>query len=331
LPVDRPMIYQTLGQTGLQLPRLILGCGNFGGIGSAPAFYGLGENEAQARALMDRAWDAGIVAFDTADAYGGGRSETYIGNWLHDRGAAVRDRLVITTKVFNPVGPGANERGLSRVHVLRQIDASLRRLQTDHVDVYLTHEWDPDVPIDETLGAFEQIVRAGKARYVGLSNVTGAQIAQTAAAAEAHGRPRVRCVQNAYSLLARDVEREVLPCCAAIGAGFTAFSPLAGGWLTGKYRAGQAYPSGSRMTLRPEPYAHLTEARVFQGIEALGARARARGISPGTLALAWLLGQPHVTAAVIGPRRPEHLDEALAAVDVALDPEELAELGRLFG
>ena len=314
----------------LEVSRLILGCGNFGGVGSAPAFYGKGETEAQAIELMDRAWEAGINAFDTADAYGGGRSETYIGRWLRARGASVRDRLVLTSKVFNPVGPGPDERGLSRVHILRQIDASLARLQTDHLDFYLMHEWDPDVPLEETLHAFDDVVRAGKVRTIGASNVTAAQLELARGTSARHGWASVRCVQNSFSALDRDAQRELIPACAAHGVAFTAFSPLAGGWLTGKYRAGEAYPDGSRMTLRPEPYLHLSSERVFRGLAAFEAAARERGIATSTLALAWVLAQPHVTAAVIGPRRREHLEQALAACTVRLTPEEAARLASAF-
>src|SRR5205085_7371838 len=146
------MHYRRLGSTGLQVSRLALGCGNFGGIGSAPAFFGQGENEPEARALMDRAFDAGITVFDTADAYGGGRSETWIGRWLKAKGSRVRDHLLLSSKVFNPVGPGPDDSGLSRRHILRQIDASLTRLQRDRLDMYRTHEPDPDTPLEDTLG-----------------------------------------------------------------------------------------------------------------------------------------------------------------------------------
>jgi aryl-alcohol dehydrogenase-like predicted oxidoreductase len=309
---------------------LILGCGNFGGIGSAPAFYGMGETESQAIDLMDHAWAGGIHAFDTADAYGGGRSETWIGRWLRAKGSSVRDRLVLTSKVFNPVGPGPDDRGLSRVHILRQIDASLTRLQTDRLDVYLMHEWDPATPIDETLRAFDDIVRAGKVLHIGASNVTAAQIATALGASAPHQWPEIRCVQNSYSLLDRTAEREVLPLCAERNIAFTAFSPLAGGWLTGKYRARLPYPDGSRMTLRPEPYLHLPTDRVFHGLSALEAAARARGVAMSTLALAWALAQPGVTAVVIGPRRPEHVDQAIAASEINLSSEEATQLAANF-
>lgn len=324
------MTHHRLGSTGLTISRLILGCGNFGGIGSAPAFFGMGETEAQAADLMDRAWDAGITVFDTADAYGGGRSEAFIGRWLKAKGSSVRDRLVLSSKVFNPVGPGANERGLSRVHILRQIDASLARLETDRLDLYLAHDVDPDTPLDETLRAFEDVVRAGKVLYVGVSNWEAWRVARAIGVSEWRGWTPVRCVQGSFSLLDRTAEREVLPLCAASGLGFTAYSPLAGGWLTGKYRAGQPYPDGSRMTLRPEPYQHLTTARIFEGLERLEALARGRGVHVSALALAWVLAQPRVDAAIIGSRRPGQLDAAIGALDVPLSGEEAAAMGRLF-
>ena len=310
--------------------RLILGCGNFGGVGSAPEFYGLGETEPQAIELMDRAWAGGIRAFDTADAYGGGRSESYIGRWLRAKGSSVRDRLVLTSKVFNPVGPGPDERGLSRAHILRQIEASLARLQTDHLDSYLMHEWDPHTPLEETLRAFDDLVRAGKVRHIGASNVTAEQLSRALGVNEQHGWTSVRCVQNSFSVLDRSAELELIPACVERDVAFTAFSPLAGGWLTGKYRAGEAYPAGSRMTLRPEPYLRLSNERVFQGLAALEATARERGVALSTLALAWVLAQPNVAATVIGPRQPSHLEQALAACKVRLTPDEAAQLAREF-
>src|SRR5579862_5446291 len=197
------MEYRRLGHTGVNVSRVILGCGNFGGIGSAPAFWGAGETEAQAHALMDRAFDAGVNVFDTADAYGGGRSETYIGTWLQAKGSSARDRLLLSSKVFNPVAPGPNHRGLSRVHVLRQVDASLRRLQTDWLDLYLIHEPDPNTPIDETLGALDDAVRAGKVRYIGASNIDAWRAARARGVSEMRRLARFEWVQNGYSLLDR--------------------------------------------------------------------------------------------------------------------------------
>ena len=231
------MDYTRLGSTGLKVSRLALGCGNFGGVGSAPAFFGKGENEAQAAALMDRAFDAGITLFDTANAYGGGRSEAYIGRWLQAKGSAAREQLVVSSKVFNPVGPGPNDRGLSRRHILQQVDESLARLQTDRLDLYLIHEPDPETPLDETLAALDDLVRMGKVLYVGASNIEAWRLARGLWISDVRKLARFEWVQNSYSLLDRTPERELFPLCEDTGVGFTSFSPLAGGWLTGKYRS----------------------------------------------------------------------------------------------
>src|SRR6266851_4103994 len=293
------MEYRRLGSTGLKISCLGLGCGNFGGVGSAPEFYGLGENEEQAFELMDRAWDAGINFFDTADAYGGGRSEAFIGQWLKAKGSRARDQLLLSSKVFNPVGTGPNDRGLSRRHILRQVDASLARLQTDRLDMYLIHEPDPDTPLEETLRALDDLVRTGKVLYVGASNIEAWRLARALWISDKNGRSRFEWVQNSYSLLDRAPEREVFPLCADQGLGFTAFSPLAGGWLTGKYRSGDPYPSGSRMTLRPEPYAHLPTGATYRALDALSEEARVRGIEMSALALAWALHHPQMTAVIV--------------------------------
>jgi aryl-alcohol dehydrogenase-like predicted oxidoreductase len=295
-------------------PRLILGCGNFGGIGSAPAFFGMGETKEQAFDLMDAAWAAGIRWFDTADAYGGGRSEEYIGAWIRARRP---NGLGLTTKTFNPMAEG-EDHGLAPSRVRRQLDSSLRRLGVDRVDLYLTHEWDPDVPIAELAGVFEELRAAGKIGAAGLSNVDGAQLR------EALGAGGFAVVQNSYSLLDREAEREVLPLCAAHGLTFQAFGPLAGGWLTGKYRRDAPAPGGSRMTVRPEPYEHLRAPHVY---DAIGELAR-RG-DPATLALAWLFADPRVSV-VVGPRRPEHLKPALDALVASLTPQERDALAALF-
>src|SRR2546423_653071 len=228
-------------------PRVILGCGNFGGIGSAPAFFEKGETLEQALERMDAAWEAGITWFDTADAYGGGRSETYIGEWIRSRRP---DGLRITTKTFNPMAAG-EDHGLAPDRVRRQIDTSLGRLGVERVDLYLAHAWDDDVPAAELAGVFEELVAAGKNGAYGLSNVDGARLR------EALDAGAFAAVQNSYSLLDREVEQEVLPLCAEHGLWFQVHSPLMGGWLTGKYRRDAALPEGSRMTLRSAPYEHL--------------------------------------------------------------------------
>jgi aryl-alcohol dehydrogenase-like predicted oxidoreductase len=308
-----------LGATGIRVSRIILGCGNFGGIGSAPAFFGGGESREQAFAIMDAAWEAGITTFDTADAYGGGRSETFIGEWLRTKGPDVRDEIVLSTKTFNPMEEGADH-GLRPERVRRQLESSLRRLGVERVPMFRTHAWDEDVPIAETAGVLDELRAEGKLGAYGLSNVD----AQELRAARAVGD--FGWVQNSYSLLDREDEDEVLPLCAELGLGFTPFSPLAGGWLTGKYRRGEALPDGSRMTMRPEPYAHLRDDRIFDALEALERLAVTSGTTPAALALAWLLADPRVTGVVVGPRRPEHLEPALAALGADIHRETIERL-----
>ncbi|MGH9144585.1 MAG: aldo/keto reductase [Vicinamibacterales bacterium] len=324
------MDYRRLGSTGLRVSRLGLGCGNFGGIGSAPAFFGKGESEAQAFELMDRAFEAGINFFDTANAYGGGRSEAYIGRWLKARGSAVRQQLLLSSKVFNPVGSGPNDRGLSRRHILQQVDESLVRLQTDRLDLYLIHEPDPQTSLDETLRALDDLVRIGKVLYVGASNIEAWRLTRGLWISDKAGWSRFDWVQNAFNLLDRDAEREIFPLCADQRVGFTAFSPLAGGWLTGKYRAAGQYPDDSRMTLRPEPYRHFERDAVFRGLAALGEEARVRGVEMSALALAWALHHPRVDAAIVGPRTVAHLDAALASTTIALSDRDGLRLAGLF-
>jgi aryl-alcohol dehydrogenase-like predicted oxidoreductase len=293
---------------------VILGCGNFGGIGSAPAFFGRGETLEQALELMDAAWEAGITWFDTADAYGGGRSETYVGEWIRSRRP---EGLRLTTKTFNPMDEG-EDRGLAPARVRRQIDTSLQRLGVERVDLYLAHAWDPDVPAVELAGVFEELVAARKIGAYGLSNVDGTQLRQALGAGD------FAAVQNSYSLLDREVEDEVLPLCAEHGVWFQVHSPLMGGWLTGKYRRDAPAPEGSRMTLRSGPYEHLREDRVYDALERLEGRG-----DPTTLAFAWLLADERVSV-VIGPRRPAHLEPALAALERPLSPEERVSLSDEF-
>jgi aryl-alcohol dehydrogenase-like predicted oxidoreductase len=301
-------------------PRIALGCGNFGGIGSAPAFFGKGQNEEEARAIMDAAWEAGIRWFDTADAYGGGRSETYIGRWRADRRP---EGLLVTTKVFNPLSEAA-DRGLAPDRIRRNVEGSLERLGVDRIDLYLAHDPDPDTPLADSVAAFEALVAEGTVAAWGLSNYDAAGIEE----ALRHGRPAV--VQNSYSLLERDDEAAVLPLCAEHGLAYVPYGPLAGGWLAGRYARGAGFPAGSRMTMRPEPYEHLVADGVFDGLDRLAAEAEGRGASTATLAFAWVLSHPAVTGAVCGPSRVQHLEPALAALEVSLTPDERDRIGSFF-
>ncbi|MFL6144546.1 MAG: aldo/keto reductase [Labedaea sp.] len=315
------MRYTRLGD--LEVSVIALGCGNFGGVGSAPELFGRGESEPAAVALLDAAHEQGITLLDTANSYGGGRSEEWLGRWLGSRG--VRDDVVLTTKVGNAVGPVAADRGLSAGHVRAQIEASLRRLGTDRVDLYLTHAPDPGTPIEETLAAFDELVLAGKIRCYGLSNVDGPALE---AAVEAAGRAGLRApvnLQIGHSLL-EPAGQDTMDTCVRLGVGVTAYSPLAGGWLARDYRPDEPYPDGSRMALRPEPYQDIVRQARAGVVDGLRDAAQRRGVGLPTLALAWVLSDPGVAAAIIGPRSPAQLAPALAALDLRLDGDERAAL-----
>ena len=324
------MEYKNLGRTGLKVSVIGLGCGNFGGIGSAPTFFGQGESEAEAFQLMDKAWELGINFFDTADAYGGGRSESFIGRWLKTKGARVRDQLLLSSKVFNPVGDGPNDWGLSRRHILRQIEASLGRLGVDYLDMYLIHEPDPTTPLAETLRALDDLIHQGKVRYIGASNMPAWLMTRALWLSDKYQLHRFEWAQNAYSLLERADEREMFPLCQDQSLGYTPFSPLAGGWLTGKYQAGQPFPGGSRMTLRPEPYQNFVNERTFCNLEALRSYAAERKTSMAALALAWVMAHPLVTAPIIGPRRLEHFEPVEQALALKLTVEERDMISRMM-
>ena len=318
-----------LGRSGVSVTRVILGCGNFGGIGSSPAFFGQGTSKDDAFRLMDTAWDSGITTFDTADAYGGGRSESFIGEWLQTKNAAVRDRIAIATKTFNPMD-GGMDHGLGRARIHRQLDTSLRRLGVERVALYLAHDFDPDTPQEETLQGFADCVDAGKIGAVGASNFTAEQLAEALEISMLEGLPRYEWVQNGFSLLDQRDRETVFPLLREHGLGYTPFSPLAGGWLTGKYRRGQAPPAGSRMTLRPEPYEAYRTDTVFDALEGLEALAGEHGTTMTVLALSWALAQPGLTAIVIGPGRLDHLQPAILATESPLTPELANQISELF-
>ena len=319
------MRYARLGRSDLEVSVLGLGCGNFGGIGSTPELFERGDDERTAFSLMDTARDAGITLFDTANSYGGGRSEEWVGRWLASRSGA-RDEIVLTTKVRNRIGTDPGDEGLSRQHIRSQIDVSLRRLHTDRVDLYLAHEPDPGVPLAESVATFDELIQAGKIRNYGLSNFSGAQLQAAIAAATAGGHAEPVNLQSSFSLLDRAAAADAFAICGRHGVAFTAFSPLAGGWLTGKYQAGSPYPAGSRMTLRPEPYASFTTGSTYRMIDELAETALARGLSLPTMALAWVINDPGVTAAIIGPRTPGQIAAACEAVEVTIDPQDHAAL-----
>ena len=291
--------------------RIVLGCGNFGGVGSDLSLVGRGENEAEAFEVMDAAWAHGVRRFDTASSYGGGHSERTIGAWVRERRP---DGLTLSSKVLHPVHAD-DDHGVAPERVRRVVRRSLEQLGVERIDTYLVHAPDPATPLAATMSAFAELVDEGVIGAIGISNVDAAYISEAVALAP------IAVVQNEYSLLAREAEAEVLPLCAEHGIEFQAFSPLAGGWLTGKYERGASFPEGSRMTLRPGPYEELVRDEVFDAIEELGRRG-----DPATLALAWVLANPLVGGVVVGPRRPAHLESAWAALDAQVDRNELTEL-----
>lgn len=310
---------RTLGRSTVDVPRIALGCGSFGGIGTELALFGAGLDEAESFAVMDAAWRLGITHFDTADAYGGGRSEELIGQWARSRGV----RPLLTTKTYHQMNVGA-EHGLAPIRVKRQLESSLARLQVDHVDLYLAHAYDPDVSLAETLSAFERLAVEGVVRAYGVSNFDAHQLECALAA----GSPQA--VQNSYSLLDRRDEDDVKPICAEHSLAYLAFSPLSGGWLTGKYRRGETFPTGSRMTHLPEVYRRLVDEPTFTALDRLTAIARDRNMSMAGLALGWLLADERVTQLIVGPRRPAHLEPIREALSNPLSATERDELGAVF-
>jgi aryl-alcohol dehydrogenase-like predicted oxidoreductase len=300
---------------------IALGCGNFGGIGSSPEFFGQGIDDETSFAIMDTAWARGLRWFDTADAYGGGKSEELIGQWRSARQPA---DLVLTTKVFHSTRGEADDTGLAPDRIRRQLEASLARLGVERVDLYLAHEPDPSVPVADTVAAFESLRDEGMIGAWGLSNYDATGIREALAVAQ----PAL--VQNSFSLLERDDERDVIPLCAERGIDYVPYGPLSGGWLTGKYRRDEAFPEGSRMTMRPGPYEHLRTDAVFDGLDRLREEAEGRGVDMATLAFAWVLAHPGVSGAVCGPMRPEHLEPVLAARDLTLTESDHRQIGGLF-
>ena len=318
-----------LGRSGVSISQIVLGCGNFGGVGSSPAFFGQGILRDEAFRIMDTGWELGLSTFDTADAYGGGRSETWIGEWLASKGSAVRDAVTIETKTFNPMEAG-HDQGLSRARIRRQIDTSLQRLGVERVALYMAHAPDENTPHEETLRAFDELVRSGKVGAVGASNFNAEQLAEAVEISELEALTRYEWVQNSFSLLDQGDAESVFPVCHEHGLGYEAFGPLAGGWLSGKYRRGAVYPEGSRMTQRPDSYLRYAKDRVFTALESFEDEARARDVSMAGLALAWLLGVPEVTAVVVGPTRAEHLEPVREALALELTSAEREHLQGLF-
>jgi aryl-alcohol dehydrogenase (NADP+) len=313
------MEYTNLGSTGLQVSRICLGAMTYGS--SQWREWVLDEEES--RPFIQRALEMGINFFDTSNSYSLGASEEVLGRALRD--FARRDEVVVATKVFFNVKEGPNQGGLSRYHIFNAIDDSLRRLGVDHVDLYQIHRWDPRTPIEETLEALHDVVKAGKARYIGASSMYAWQFAKALYLADLHGWTRFISMQNHYNLIYREEEREMLPLCRAEGIGVLPWSPLARGFLAGN-RSKEEW--GATVRAKTDSYAQemYYQGSDFDVAERVVAVADQRGLPPAQIALAWLLGKPGVTAPIIGASKMYQLEEAVAALEIELSPEELAAL-----
>ncbi|GAB2998206.1 aldo/keto reductase [Amycolatopsis acidiphila] len=310
------MEYRQLGRSGLRVSVLTMGTMTFGGRGN---FSNVGNTDAEtATRQVDLCLDAGVNLIDTANVYSGGLSEEIVGQVMRGRW----DRALIATKARMPMGKGANDAGLSRHHLVRECEASLRRLGTDHIDLYQVHEWDGLTPLEETLAALDDLVRAGKIRYLGASNYSGWHLMKALATAERHGLNRFVSQQIYYSLQAREAEYELVPIALDQGLGVLVWSPLAGGLLSGKYRRGQQAPQGSRHLSDWDEPPVRDEDKLYDTIEELVAVAEARDASPAQVALAYLLGKPAVTSVVIGARTEEQLADNLGAATLRLSEED---------
>jgi aryl-alcohol dehydrogenase-like predicted oxidoreductase len=314
------MEYRQLGASGLQISALTLGTMTFGGRGN---FKNVGDTDlAGAKRQIDMCLDAGINLIDTADIYSTGLSEEIVGEAIQ----AKRDDLLLATKVRFRMGDGPNMAGLSRHHVITGCEASLRRLRTDHIDLYQVHEWDGLTPVQETLGALQYLVDSGKVRYVGVSNYAAWQLMKTLGAAEREHLPRFVSQQIYYSLQERSAEYELIPLAVDQGLGTLVWSPLAGGLLSGKYRRGQDAPAGSRhVSAWSEPPVY-DEDRLYDTIEALLEIADGYGVSAAQVALAWLLTRPTVSSVIVGARTDEQLADNLNAANLTLSPDEIGRL-----
>ena len=316
------MKYKQLGNTGLLVSRLCLGTMTFGDGDGVYEHIGAVDQEV-ADALVRASIEAGVNFLDTADIYSHGRSEERLGQCLRNLGIA-RDDVVLATKGYMRMGPGRNAIGASRGHIVAAVEASLKRLQVDHIDLYQIHQSDRLTPIDETLRALDDLVRQGKIRYIGCSNWPAWKVALAFGAAERRDRARFETVQAYYSLAGRDVEREMIPLLEHEKAGLLVWSPLAGGLLSGKYDRNNPSPAGARRSGFDFPV--VDKDRAWAAIDSLRPIAEAHGCSPARVALAWLLSRPAVTSVIIGAKRPDQLDDNLAAMDLQLSEDELASL-----
>ncbi len=313
------MEYVNLGSAGIQVSRICLGCMTYG----SKQWRAWVMDEAEGRPFIQQALKLGVNFFDTADMYSLGVSEQILGRALKEFGPP-RDQLVIATKVFFPMGDGPNQKGLSRKHILEAIDASLRRLDTDYVDLYQIHRFDYETPIEETMTALHEVVKAGKARYIGASSMFAWQFAKMLHASDRLGLTRFITMQNHYNLIYREEEREMIPLCRAEGVGLLPWSPLARGLLAGSRKAGT--PRSQQ-----DEYAHKlynqADDRVVDCVQKVAAT---RGVPPAQVALAWLVAKPGVTAPIVGATKPHHLEDAVAALSLKLTAKEIEELESVY-
>jgi len=313
------MQYVRLGNTGLRVSRLCLGTMTYG----SKAWRDWVLDDDESRPFFKRALEAGINFFDTADVYSIGASEEVTGRALKEY--AKRDDVIIATKVYSPMGGGPNEKGLSRKHIFASIDNSLRRLQTDYIDLYQIHRWDDETPIEETLEALNDVVRAGKVRYIGASSMFAWQFAKALAISDAHGWSRFVSMQDHYNLVYREEEREMIPLCIDQGVGVIPWSPLARGFLAGNRTAEK---SGETARAKSDAFAHMmyySEAD-FAVLNAATTLADERGVKPAQIALAWMLHKPGITAPIVGASKMYQLEEAIAATEITLSDDEIRRL-----
>ena len=317
------MKYVNLGKSGLKVSRICLGTMTYG----TPDWRPWVLSEEQSRPLLKRALEMGITFFDTADMYSIGKSEEVVGRALRE--FARRDEIVLATKVFFPMGSGPNEKGLSRKHILDSIDASLRRLQTDYVDLYQIHRWDYETPIEETMEALNDVVKSGKARYIGASSMFAWQFARSLHVAETRGWTRFISMQNHYNLIYREEEREMIPFCKAEGIGLIPWSPMARGFLAGNRRKEDR---GDTIRAKTDEYSHSlyyndADFTIADRVAELAAR---RAVTASQIALAWVLHKEGVVAPIIGASRMDHLEQAVAALDISMDETEMILLEELY-
>jgi len=318
------MEYRLLGRSGLKVSTITLGTMNFGREDPSKPLFSLGVDEA--RRHVDVCLDYGLNLIDTSDGYARGASEEIIGEALEGK----RDKVLLATKCFNKMGPGPNDIGLSRHHIVAACEASLKRLRTDRIDLYQAHKWDGQTPVEEFMEAYDRLLRDGKVRYIGCSNFSGWHVMKSLAVSERYRRERFVSQQICYTLHSREAEHELVPIAVDQGLGLLVWGPLAGGLLSGKFRRGKDGPAGARHTgfKWHSPPVHDWD-RVFDIVDELVAVAEARGVSAAQIALAWVLSRPGVTSAIVGARTEEQLKDNLAAGDLKLTDEEASRLEKV--